>query len=1070
MKKIILLLLLCSSLFTAFSQRREVSGFVYGNEEALPGASVVIKGSSTGTSTDLNGQFSLFVSDKDSLLVSFIGYESKTVAANSNLPIQVMLSLSSQQLREIVVTALGEKRDKRNLGYVVQKIESKDLNEVKAVNFVDNLSAKFAGVTISQGATGVGSTSKINIRGEASFTNNNPLFVVDGTPVNNNTVVPFTTDAAAGFQEIDFGNGAMDINPDDVESVSILKGPAAAALYGTRAANGVVLITTKDGSRQEGMGISFNSTTSLERAFQLPRFQNKYGQGNSGQFEFVDGLGGGTNDNISYSWGPRLDAGLLIPQFDSPTTAPDGSIVRGGDVAVHGGAPISATPFRSYKNNLRDFYETGLTTINNLAVSSAFKDGNMRLSYTDLRSKSIIPGVNLDRKTLAAKMNIRSSEQLSFSSSINYINSQSDNRPSNGYGSENVNYALVAWGPRSLNIGALEDYWQPGLENTQQYSFNYTFFDNPYFTLLENRNSFNRNRLFGNLMATYQVDEFLKVSFRSGMDYSSELRQFRRAFSSNRFKNGAYAEHQVGYRENNTDLLINYQRKLGLISTDFSLGANRLDQRASTTQTQTTQLAQPGVFSLGNAAAPLEVFQADRRKRINSVYGIAKLAYKDLVFVDITARNDWSSALATFNSSANTSFFYPSVSSSFIASNVFHLPQAISFLKLRASLAQVGNDTDPYQTEGSFLPQVVVNGQPTLSEQNTIANAGLKPEQTTSFESGVDIRFFNDRLVIDLTYYNALTKNQIISLPVSITSGYTQQVVNGGEVRSKGLEAIISTQLIQKEDFQWKLIANFSRNVSTVESLPQTDGRLTLGYSSIYDNVNQTVWFQVEEGGKIGDMYGTGYKKTSDGRYLVDANGNLIADNELKKIGNYNPDFILGLTNQFSYKNWDAGILLDWRQGGELVSRTLALAGVGGQLEETEFRPENGFIIKGVVNQGTETNPVYVENTTAISAESYYRQYYDRNHEEHNTYNASYLKIREVSIAYTFKNTGNKGLLQEGRSLRLSLIARNLYAFSEIPHFDPEQLAVQGQQFVSGVEDMSYATSRSIGIKASLTF
>lgn len=1072
MKKIIFLLSIILLGLVGIAQTTVVTGFVYDSQNLpLPGATVIEKGTINGTSTNVNGEFSLkLANDSATLTISFLGFFSQVVNVVRGNVLTFILKEDSKQLNEVVVTALGVERDKKALGYAVQKIESKELNEIKAVNFVDNLTAKVAGVTISHGATGVGSSSKISIRGEASFTNNNPLFVVDGVPINNNTIVPNVTDAAAGFQEIDFGNGAMEINPDDVESVSVLKGPSAAALYGTRASNGVIIITTKDGSGSQGTRVSFNSSTSIERAFRLPQFQNKYGQGNSGEFEFVDGLGGGTNDNISYSWGPKLDAGIMIPQFDSPVTLPNGTIVRGGDVALHGGAVISPSEFKSYEDNLKDFYQTGYTTINNLAISNGFKNGNMRLSFTDLRSESIIPGVNLDRKTIASRLNFKASEQLSISSSINYVNSQSDNRPSNGYGSENANYSLVAWGPRSLDISALENYWQPGLENIQQYSFNYTFFDNPYLILLENRNSFNRDRVFGNVMATYQYDEYLSISLRTGMDYSTELRKFRRAYSTNRFRQGAYAEHQVGFRENNTDVMLNYQRKYGNITADFSLGANRMDQTANNLQVQTTQLAQPGVYSLSNAAAPLDVFQTDARKRINSIYGVAKFGYKGFLYLDVTARNDWSSSLATPNTTEGVSFFYPSISTSFILSNVVELPKFISFAQARASVAQVGNDTDPYQTIGTFLSQTAYNGQPTLSDQGTIPNSNLKPEQTTSYEVGADIRFFKDRLTLDLTYYNAVTTNQIISLPVSITSGYNQEVVNGGEVRSRGLEIILSGTPIKKEDFEWRATVNFSRNVSTVESLPQEEGRLTLGYSGVYDNTNQRVWFQVEEGGRIGDMYGTGYQKTAEGRFIVDASGNFIADNELQKIGNSNPDFIIGFSNQFKYKKWDASILLDWRQGGEIVSRTLALAGVAGQLEETENRPEGGIIVDGVVNVGTASNPIYQENTTAITAESYYRKYYDRNHEENNTYDASYLKIREVSIGYTFDNTGSTGLLQEGRDLRISVFGRNLYAFSEIPHFDPEQIAVQGQQFLSGVEDMSYATSRSIGIKIGFNF
>jgi len=1054
----------------ATAQSVNIRGVVLDNAtgEKIPGVSISEKGTSNGTLTDGEGRYSITVAGKDATLRFRIsGYTTYEVSASLGNEINVKLEPSSVELDDVVMTALALERSTKDLGYAVQTIDSRTVSDVKSANFVDNLAGQLAGVTVSQGATGVGSTSKITIRGEASFTNNNPLFVVDGTPINNNSLVNFTNDAAAGFQEVDFGNGGMEINADDIASVNVLKGPSAAALYGTRASNGVIIITTKSGSKQEGIGVSFNTTTFVDQAFQLPEFQNRYGQGNSGQFEFVDGLGGGTNDNITYSWGPELDQGNLISQFDSPVTLSDGSIVRGGDVAVHGGAPITPSAFNSQPDNLKNFYETGFTTTNNLSLSSASEKGDFRLSYTDMRSKSIIPGVNLDRKNAFARFTFRPVDGLRVSSTLNYVNSQSDNRPSGGYGSENINYSLVAWGPRSMNTESLQDYWQPGLEGVQQYSFNYTFFDNPYFILKENRNSFNRDRLFGNIAASYDFTEKLSLTVRSGMDYSTELRKFRRAFSSNRFKNGAYAEHDVFFRENNTDFLLNFKDRKGDLGYEVSFGGNRMDQNASTSQTQALSLAQPGIFKLSNAASPLEVFEFESRKRINSLYGLAKFSYRDYLYLDVTARNDWSSALATPVSAENTSFFYPSFSGSFILSNVVDLPEAVSFAKLRASWAQVGNDTDPYQTAGVFNAQTPVSSQPTFSDQSTIANAALLPERTTSIELGADLRFLDDRLRFDITYYNALTKDQIISLPIAISSGYTERVVNGGEVRSEGLEIIAGVTPVINDNFRWDATFNFSRNVSTVESLPDGAGTLTLAYSRVYDNVNQTVWFQVQEGGQIGEMYGTGYLKTDDGQFILDDDGRFIADNELQLLGNYNPDFVLGMQNRLTYKNFNLGFLFDWRQGGVIVSRSLSLAGVGGQFIETENRPDAGIIADGVVNVGTATEPNYVPNTTAVTAESYYRQFYDRNHEENNVYDASYLKLRQVSLGYTLDNPG---FLKREGSLSVSLIGRNLFAFSAIPHFDPEQLAVQGQRYVSGVEDMSYATARSFGIKLGLDF
>ena len=1057
---VVVFLLLCSFSYA----QTNISGTVTSKTDGLPIPYATIQATNGANAiSDDDGKFNITATSETILTISSIGFKKQIITVGNQNSFFIQLEDDTTNLDEVVVTALGLERESKELGYAVQTIKSDKLTEVKTVNFLDNLAGKFAGVTISQGATGVGSSSKVTIRGEASFSNNNPLFVVDGIPINNNTVFNNTNEAAAGFQEIDFGNGAMEVNADDIDNVTVLKGPSAAALYGTRAANGVIVITTKDGSKSKGLGISVNTSVFIDTAFRLPDFQNSYGQGNSGQFEYVDGLGGGTNDNITYSWGPRLDAGIFIPQFDSPVFLPDGSVVRGGDTSLYSGDAITPTLFKSNPDNLKDFYETGVTTINNISIGNSFDKGNYRLSFTDLRSESIIPGVNLDRQTVSAKLKFDPTTKTTITSSISYVNSSSDNRPSNGYGSENVNYSLVAWGPRNLDINNLKEYWQPGLEDRQQYSFNYTFFDNPYFILYENRNSFNRDRIFGNVALKQEFGEHFSATIRTGMDYSSESRKLRRAFSSNRFKNGGYAEHDVIYREVNTDFLLNYNQKFGDFSFDVSAGGNRFDQFASTKQTQTVNLAQPGIFNLNNAASPLEVFQYEAKKRINSLYGIAKFGFKDFLFLDITGRNDWSSALATPLSVDGTSFFYPSVSTSFVATNAFSLPQVISFAKIRASVAQVGNDTNPYQTTGAFVSQTPVNGQPTLSDQSFISNSSLRPESTTSFETGFDFRFFKDRIRIDYTYYNATTKDQIISLPIPVSSGYNQQVVNGGEVNSEGVEIILGLTPIKMNNFSWNTTFNFATNKATIKDLPQNDGRLTLAYSRIYDSANQTVWFQVEEGGQIGDIYGTGYQKDANGNFLITDSGRYIADNNLRKIGNYNPDFTLGFYNNFNYKNWNLGFLFDWRQGGEIVSRTRALGNVGGQLAETEFRPE------GIIAQGVNVN-TGLPNTVAVTAESYYRQYYDRNHEENNVYDASYLKLRQISLGYDLNLKPGFLGLKEAASANFSIIGNNLFVITENPHFDPEQLAVQGNGFVSGVEDMSYATTRSIGFKASFNF
>lgn len=1025
----------------------------------LQSVSVLVKGLESFVLTDEDGTYEITVAeDTRNLIFTLIGYETQVIEIGKQTEINVILA-AGINLDEVVVTALGLERESKALGYSIQQLDAKEVNEVQAVNFLDNLGAKAAGVQVTAGASGIGSTSKITIRGESSFANNNPLFVVDGLPINNRTVLDITNEPSAGFQEVDWGNGAMEVNPSDIESISVLKGASAAALYGTRAANGVIVIKTKDGSKSKGLGVSLNSTTFVDRVYRLPQFQNVYGQGAAGEFEFKDGADGGINDRLSWSWGPRMD-GQLIPQYDSPVTLPDGTTVRGGDLAVHGGLPITPTAFNPNPDNLKNFFETGVTTINNLALSGGFDKGNFRFSLTDLRNNGIIPGVNLDRKTVAARMNFRPTNRLQITTNINYVNTNSDNRPGNGYGSENVMYNSSIWGGRQMDFEPLKDYWQPGLENLQQFSFNYTFFDNPYLILLENRNSFNRDRLFGNIAASYDITDELSFIVRTGMDYSNELRKMRRAFSTLRFVNGGYAENNVYFREINTDFLLNWKRDFGDFSYDISLGGNQMNQNSSFTQAQTQALAQPGVFRLANAAAPVEIFENLANKRINSLYGFAKIGYKDFLYVDITGRNDWSSALATPFSTDNVRFFYPSVSTSFVLSNAVELPEVISFAKIRANFAQVGNDTEPYRTSGTFRAGTLVNSQPTFTDQNVLANPNLLPERVTSSEFGFDVRFFDDKLNIDFTYYNAISDNQILALPIAESTGYTEQVVNGGRVNTNGVEVMLGFMPIRNANFQWNSMINFSRNVATVTDLPDGADRITLAYARVYDAVSQTVFFQVEEDGRIGDMYGTGYAKDENGNFIIQPNGTYTVDNTLIKLGNYNPDFMVGFINNFRYDNFTLNFVIDWRQGGEIVSRTQALGGGAGQIIETVDRPDAGIVPVGVTPTGEP-------NTVAVNAESYYRNFYDRNHEENNTLDATFVKLRELRLGYTFP----MGSINNVQGLTVSLVGRNLAIFSpDIKHFDPEQIAFQGQGYVSGVEDISYPSTRSFGISIGLDF
>ena len=1046
--------------------------------EPLVGATVIVEGTTTGTLTDLDGRYRLEVpADARALCFSYAGYGAPTCVPYDGGATLDLALRAGVDLDEVVVTALGLERQNAQLGYSIESVDAREMSDVAATNLLDNLSGQVAGVNVLTGPTGVGSTSLVSIRGEASFAGNTPLYVVDGIPVDNRSVINVTDEASQGFQEVDFGGGTPEVSPFDVASVSILKGPAAAALYGTRAANGVIIINTKSGAAPGDLGVEVNSQTTLDRPFRLPRFQNEYGQGSGGAFAYVDGAGGGTEDGITFSYGPRLDAGLLTTQFDSPVTLGDGSVVRAGDLALYTDEAVAATPFVSRPDNVRDFYETGVTTHNNVAIAQGFAGGDYRLSFTDLRSDSYIPGVNLERNNLAARLRFAPVERLEVSAGITYVNTRSDNRPASGYGSENVNYSTVAWLGRSTDIEPLRDYWQPGLEGVQQFSFNTRFFDNPFFIVGENRNSFTRDRLFGFVQARVRLTPKLDLRLRTGLDRSDEARELRRAYSTNRFRQGAYAEHDLDFAERNTDALLTYADEGGDFEWSVSAGGNRLVQTAENEQTQAEALTVPGVYRLTNNAIPLVRFGRRAERRINSVYGLARVGWRGRLFVDVTARQDYSSSLATAESSAGAGFFYPSASASWVASKSLRLPAAVSFLQLRASVAEVGNDTDPYRTAGTFVPSTPVGGAPTFTDRLELPASGLRPERARAYEVGANVRLLDDRFGLDVTAYSQTNSDQILALPTPISSGYESRVVNGGTVRATGLEVTGLVRALRLGPVRWDARVNFTRAYAEVLELPDGVARTTLAYARVYASPGQTVYYIAEPGGRIGDMYGTGYLRDASGRYVVQPEllpdgsvneeaGEFIADNTLRRLGNYTPDFQVGFGNTLRYRGLSLDFLVDWRQGGELVSRTQALAGYSGQLDDTSFRPEGGIVVPGVFNAGTAEAPDLRENVTPISPQTYYVQYYNREHEEHNTLDATFVKLREVRLGYAFDFQALEWL--EG--LSVAVIGRNLAAITAARHIDPEQFAVQGQRFVRGVEDMSYPTPRSLGVSINANF
>ena len=1071
MKKLtnLITLILFLVVSNVFSQNltATIKGIVHDRGMPLPGATIFIYGTEKGTISDFDGKFEITGIEPNNyeLLITFLGYTEKTILIDLK-PSQVLdlgiitLEASFQTLDEVVVTALGIKRETRALGYAVQEVKGEELTTARETNVINSLSGRVAGVQVIGGSSGVGSTSYITIRGEGSLIpgQNSPLFVVDGIPISNNTI----SNRSEGNLETDYGNGAQDLNPDDIESISVLKGPNATALYGSRGANGVIIITTKSGKDSKGIGISYNQNVTFETPLRIPKYQNQYGQGAGGEFEFFDGFGGGINDNIDESWGPLLD-GRLIVQHNSPTS----SGFRAGDFRSRPRDAsgiftdiAEATPWVARPDNIKNFFRTGSTITTNIAISGSNEHGNLRLSYTDLQNEGILPNADYNRKTYALNGSYKLNDWLRVSSSLNYINSFSRNRPNNSYGTENIMYLWI-WFGRQIEMNSLRDYWQPGFEGVQQFNYNYNWHDNPFFTMFENTNAFDKNRLIGNVKIDIDITKNLSLMLRSGMDYFNDLRVGKRAFSTQRFRKGQYREDDIFFKEQNTDFLLSYNKE---INDDFqvglSLGGNNRKEENRYKRISANSLSIPGIYNFQNAAEPLSKTQFNDEKEVNSLYAFANFSYKNYLFLDITGRNDWSSTLPT----DNNSYFYPSVGGSVILSDIFELPSIFSFAKFRAGWAIVGNDTNPYNLRNTFSFNEPFGNSQRVSGSNILKNENLKPEEAESIEFGADIRLFKGRLRLDVTYYKSNVKNQILELPVSNTSGFNSRIINAAEIENKGIEIILNASPIKIEDgFRWDTSLNFSSNRGKVIKL--IDGLSSYQVSNNYIQVLAVV------GERIGDVYGTGFVEVDDpnsqffGQVVHNEGGFSLRDPNLKKLGNINPDFMLGFQNTFTYKGFNLGVLFDWRQGGVFVSQTILVGSTSGLMDLTAVGREEGIISEGVIQNADGT---YRPNDVRLSARDFYQWKYNRDNNEVGMFDASFLKLREVRLGYSIPSK----LLSKTpfEVITISIVGRNLALWTENTHFDPETLSFNGGVIVPGVEDMATPSSRSFGLNLNIKF
>ncbi|MDQ6480886.1 SusC/RagA family TonB-linked outer membrane protein [Dyadobacter sp. LHD-138] len=1033
-------LLLLFSL-ASFGQDMTIKGKVTskGDGSVLPGASVLIKGTSRGSTANAEGEFTISTLPTATLVVSFIGFKSQEIPVGSKTTLDIVLDEDATQFSEVVVTALGIAREKKALGYSVQEVSGKALTQARETNLINSLSGRLAGVQVTNSNGAPGASSRMIIRGASSIgSNNQPLFVVDGVPIDNSNFGSGTG--------VDYGNAAASINPDDVESINVLKGPSAAALYGSRGANGVVLITSKSGKGSKGLGVSFNSNTSFESVFRQPEWQNEYGQGTKGLFSYKDGQGGGINDGVDESWGPKLD-GRLLPQFDSPVAA-DGT--------------RTPTPWIAHPDNVNQFYKTGKTYTNNIGVTGGNDKADFRLSFTNLKQNGILPNTDYKRQTVSLNAGWNLTKKLNVRATVNYVKDGSDNR--NNFG------LYFIWFGRQVDMNNLKTFQKPG--SIYQNNWNDNYWTNPYYLTNLSTKENQRDRMYGNISATYKLTDWLTLTGRSGTDFYEDRRKTRTAARQAKLGTtqlyDAYNEEQIFVRESNSDFLLNATRKFGEFDITANIGGNHRSNFAQRNYMGATELAIPRVWNMGNSRQRPVTENSFIEKTVNSLYASANLGFRNYLFVDLTARNDWSSSLP----SSNRSYFYPSAAVSAILSDMFDIKSSVlSFAKIRAGIAQVGNDTDPYRLASTYKYENPWGSIPTLSENNALLNTELKPEITTSYEIGADIRLWQNRVGLDLTYYNKSSTDQILDVNVSNASGYLSKLLNAGKITNKGIEIQLTATPVKLDNFQWDISLNWARNKNKVISLADnlTTYQLNTSYNPITQATSTNSFRGLSVEARVGQPYGTffgkGFLRAPDGQIVYDAQGYPMLDPVSRVLGNFTPDWIGGISNTFKYKSFSLSSLIDIKHGGDIFSQSINVGRYTGVLKETTLGRETGIVGQGVVNTGTTDNPNYVPNTKSISSEEYHHKYYLLTNNENTIFDASYVKLREVKFTYMLSAKIVKKL--PFRDIAISVVGRNLALLkSNLPHIDPET-SYYNDGNLQGVENGQIPTTRSIGFNIS---
>ncbi|QYH41232.1 SusC/RagA family TonB-linked outer membrane protein [Algoriphagus sp. NBT04N3] len=1030
-----------------------IQGTVYDAEtqETIPGVNIIIKGKNRGTTTDVNGNYSLSVEEGETLIFSFVGYQKKEVLIKNQTQIDIVLSLESGVLSEVIVTALGIKREEKAIGYAEQQVNSEALLEARSNNWSDALRGKVAGLNILSAGSGPLNSAQISLRGNTSLNPNGnfALIVVDGVPMNSGLTSSGVNNAyGAGSGNdvpVDFGNGIADLNPDDIESISVLKGASATALYGSRAANGALIITTKGGSKvKKGIGVTVNSNISFNDVLRWPDYQYEYGQGtgrafnSDGELYYSYGASedGNNTGGTSSAFGPKFENQMYF-QYD-PTVE---------------GQFIERQLWRPYRDNIKSFWRTGFNSINNVAIDGAHDKGSARVSFTHTKNEWIMPNTGFERFVAALSVNQEVSDKLQINAKANYTNKRSDNLPATGYNNQSIAYFMIFQNP-NVDLNWYRPIWRNGLKDVEQVHPFSSFIDNPYLIAYEMTNAVNNHTFFGNISSTYTFSDHFSLMLRSGLAMSQEERSQRRPYSSANFQRGYYKEQDISNYEVNSDFLFTYRGKIGgKISVNSSIGGNQMKRNYRLISADVNGLVIPGVFKLANGMSNPTVSTRDNNRVINSLYGLVTFDFDEKIFVDLTGRNDWSSTLPL----ANNSFFYPSISSSFILTDLMKLPKPISFAKLRIAGAQVGNDTEPYRTS-KYYNQSDFPGSGSVP--TTLFNTNFKPEITTSFETGIELIFFDRRIGLDINYYLSETRNQIIQVPIDIVTGFSSAILNAGEVQNKGWEVILNATPVRRGNFEWNTSFNWARNRNKVLTLPdEVDGSQEIGSGG-----NATLIAKV--GGTTGDIYGFGFVRSPEGEIVYGSNGLPLRPQEIQYIGNAYADWRGGLRNEFKYKNVRLSVLLDGQYGGIVYSQTHHKMSEMGKLTHTLRGREEGFIIgDGVIRNADGT---YSPNTIQVNLPDYYREYYRRANVESNSFDASFLKLRELRAEFNIPSS-----ILAKTSIRAASIAfygRDLAIWTKFPIFDPETAALNGSTLLPGVEMGQLPTPRTFGANLTLKF